>query len=62
MREDRIELEVEGWLRYGPLKNTSEEARDFVSRAIKAHIAKGMKKDQAIAVALKEAREKGYSV
>jgi hypothetical protein len=44
------------------MTKTKKEANAFVSRHIRRHKKMGMKQDQAVAVALTEAREKGYPV
>ena len=41
----------------------SEEAREFIGKEVKHHVEdKGMKQDQAVAIAMDEARRKGLKV
>lgn len=71
MRVQTLRKATEGRRRYGsfqndsqilPSENATEEAQDYISKAIKKHIDEGMPEDQAQAVSYKEAREKGYKV
>ncbi len=41
---------------------TSKKAERFISRHIRKHKKMGMSQKQSVAVALHEAREKGYNV